>query len=250
MNNTHGPVSWDEETNFGDKEKRTSNKDLFLHLNEGSNTVRIITQAYQYPVHKNIKKDGEPGFGRKVPCSKANGSCPLCDLKYPISPRYYIGVIDRATNAYKVLDVSWNTHQDIKGFAQDKIWGPPVKYDLNIIRDSKSKTKFYTVRPNPHTPLSPADQKIRDEADLQLLEFKSSPLAPEVVQKIVNNIAKDGNLAPPPPPKESKFGKNGAVQIASASDNQTAPVVDFTSGEEEDDVSDIFPDFSAKTASV
>jgi hypothetical protein len=247
-NNTHGPVSWDEETSFGDKEKRTSNKDLFLHLNEGSNTVRIVTQAYQYPVHRNIKKEGEPGFGRKVPCSKENGSCPLCDLGHPISPRYYIGVIDRATNAYKVLDISWSTHQDIKGYAQDKIWGPPVKYDLNIIKDSKSKTKYYTVRPNPHSPLSPADQKIRDEADLQELEFKSSPLAPEVVQKIINNIAQGGSLAAAPPKKESKFGKNGTVKTAAATEAQATPTVDFSAGEGEDDVSDIFPDF--KSASV
>jgi hypothetical protein len=248
MNNkTHGATSWDEDTSFGgDEERRPSNKELFLKLNEGSNTVRIITDAYQYPVHKNIKKDGEPGFGRKVPCSKANGSCPLCDLKYPISPRYYIGVIDRATNAYKVLDVSWSTHQEIKGFAQDKIWGPPMKYDLNIIKDSKSKTKYYTVRPNPHTPLSPSDQKIRDEVDLTELEFKSSPLAPEIVQKIVNNIASGGSLAAPPPPKASKFGKNGTAQAVSAA--ETSPTVDFSSGE--DDVSDIFPDFTAKTASV
>jgi hypothetical protein len=240
--NTHGPIAWDDDTSYGNKEKRASNKDLFLKLKEGSNVVRIVTLPYQYLVHKGVKREGEPGFGRKVPCSQKYGSCPLCALNSVASPRYYIGVIDRADNRYRVLDVSWSTMQDIKGFNNDKIWGEPTKYDINIIKDPKNPQKYYTVRPNPHTPLSTADQQIRDTADLADLEYKSTPLTTEVVQKIVDKILQGGTLAPPVKDNERSAKPNKSTPVAKT---KAAPVVEMSNT---DDVDDIFPDYSTEVA--
>lgn len=258
MATEHGQVSWEATDNFGG-EKKTSNKDLFLKLEEGSNIVRIITPPYQYMVHKSVKAEGDVGFGRKVPCSLKHGSCPLCTMNSKPSPRYYLGVIDRKTGAYKVLDVSWSTFQDIKGFANDQIWGPVEKYDLNIIKDPKNPQKYYTIRPNPHTPLSITDQKMRDEADLQDLEYKSTPLTVEVVQKIVDKLLQGGVLHVPPPREgnDKSFSKSPAAKTASAPVPRAAvkaplvvnlpPVVNLT---ENDNLDDVFPDYgsAAKTA--
>lgn len=242
MENKHGAVDWNDNTNFGGKEKKESNKELFLRLKDGPNVIRLVTRPYQYLTHKGIKKEGEPGFGRKVPCSQAHGSCPLCEMEAQASPRFYLGVIDRAENRYKILDVSWSTLQDIKGFANDPIWGDPTKYDINIHKDPHHPTKYYTVKANPHTPLSPADQKIRDDADLSELDYKSTPLSIEVVQKIVDKVLAGGTLAVSAKKdankKDKKNDKKDAKPVVKS---KAAPVVEMAS---EDDVSDIFPEYA------
>lgn len=243
MQNKHGPISWDDNTNLGGKGKKDTNKELFLRLKDGPNVIRLVTTPYQYYTHKGVKKDDEKGFGRKVPCSQVHGSCPLCDMGLDPSPRYFLGVIDRAENKYKVLDVSWSTLQDIKGFANDPIWGDPMKYDLNIHKDPNHPTKYYTVKANPHTPLSPTDQKLRDEADLTELEYKSTPLTPDVVQKIVDKIAKGGKLAVTASKKEKDETKK-EVAVKSVK-TKAAPVVNLASSD--DDVNDIFPPYEAVT---
>lgn len=237
---SYGKQSWEDSSFGGNKEGKTSNKDLFLKLKDGSNIVRIVTDPYQYIVHKSIKREGDPGFGRKIPCSKSETetNCPLCELGSQPASRYYFGVIDRSTNSYKVLDVSWSTLQDIKGFVNQKIWGDVTKYDLNILKDPKHPTKYYTIQANPHTPLSPSDQKLRDDADLADLEFKSSPMSPELVKKIMDKALAGGALALPPP----KEGQKAKVVVSKpVVAKKTAPAVDVSSND--DDVSDIFPDY-------
>src|SRR5271169_2308843 len=65
---TFGEVSWNDDVFAGENKKQTNSKDLFLRLDEGSNEMRIITQPFQYLVHKH-KKEGDTGFGQKVSCS-------------------------------------------------------------------------------------------------------------------------------------------------------------------------------------
>lgn len=246
MENKHGQISWDDNSNFGGKNKKESNKDLWLKLKDGANILRLVTKPYQYLTHKGVKKEGEPGFGRKVPCSQAHGSCPLCAMDAQASPRYYFGVIDRAENRYKILDVSWSTFQDIKGFVNDPIWGDPMKYDINIHKDANHPTKYYTVKANPHTPLSPADQKLRDDADLSELDYKSTPLQPEVVQKIVDKALAGGTLAASAKKDATKKDKKGDKKDAKpVLKTKAAPVVETTA--EEDNTDDIFPEFSPET---
>lgn len=75
---TFGEISWNDDVFSGEK-KQTNSKDLFLRLKEGTNEMRIVTQPFQYLVHK-YKKEGDAGFGQKVSCSMIHGSCPLCAL--------------------------------------------------------------------------------------------------------------------------------------------------------------------------
>ena len=61
MVNTFGEVSWNDDV-FGGSENKKNSKDLWLRLEEGSNEMRLVTQPFQYLVHK-YKKEDDKGYG-------------------------------------------------------------------------------------------------------------------------------------------------------------------------------------------
>lgn len=239
-NSTFGEVNWTDD--FGGPEKKiVNNKDTWLRLDAGNNVVRLVTAPHQYLVHKGVKAEGEKGFGQKVSCSAVHGSCPLCDQGHKAGPRWLLGVIDRKTSTYKILDVSWQVFSQIKKLANEtEVWGDPNKYDLNIIVDkSGGPTGYYSVQPRPHKPLSAEDQAIRDNADLEDLKRRVTPLTPEQVQKRLDKVLNGGTLAAPvAADKPSK-----ASTSKSTGKSKAAPVVEM---ESEDGVDDIFPEYESK----
>lgn len=188
MNYTYGEVTWDDPS-FEESEKKNS-KDLFLRLDSGDNEMRLLTQPYQYLAHA-YKKEGEPGFGRKVNCSKAHGSCPLCDVGNKPYRRWLLGVISRKTNTYKIIDVKISVLNQIRKYNKNVRWGDPSKYDINIVVDKNGGANgYYTVQPIPKEPLSAADQVIKDSVDYEDLKRRITPPTPEAVQKIIDFINK------------------------------------------------------------
>ena len=166
--NTFGQIDWNDEV-YGDGQKNTNSKDLFLRLDDGSNEMRLVTQPYQYLVHK-VKKDpnNPKDFGQKVLCSAIHGSCPVCTTGDKAKPRWLIGVISRKTNTYKILDISFAVFQQIRKLAKNARWGDPSKYDIDVIVDrAGGATGYYTVQPIAKEPLSAEDQKIKDNVDLE-----------------------------------------------------------------------------------
>ena len=131
-NNTFGEVSWQDDSFSGEKK---NNKDLWLRLDEGSNELRLVTQPFQYLVHK-YKKEGDPGFGQKVSCSMVHGSCALCAANDKPKPRWLLGVISRKTGTYKILDISYAVFSSIRKYARNtQRWGDPTKYDIDMIEN-------------------------------------------------------------------------------------------------------------------
>lgn len=246
MNNLHGEIGWSDNVNFGgDKDKKKLSKDAWLHLDEGSNIVRLITNPHQYVVHKGIKvlnsPKGKKDFGRKVSCSIEHGSCPLCAKGYKQSTRWYLGVIDRKSGQTKILDISYQVYNPIRQLnKKTDVWGDPQKYDIDIIVDKNNIQQYYQVQPIPHKPLTPAEQKQRDEFDVAELVRRCDPFTPEAVQKIVDGIVGDGELAPPP---EVKAKDSGAGKTASKS--SAPPVVDMT---DEESVDSMFPAHDGNSA--
>lgn len=225
---TYGEQSWGDKSG-GYSKDRKSTKDMWLKLNKGPNIVRLLTNPFQYLTHKGVKKVGEPGFGRKVGCSEPNekGSCPLCKKGLKASPRWLVGVLDRKTTSYKVIDIPWQVMSQIRKLNDQEIWGDPTKYDINIIVDDSMPQSYYTVSPHPHKPLSPTEQKFQDEADLEYLKSRTEPLTAETVEKILAKmLGEDGKLFIPTAP-----GKPGQVEM-----NDSTP-----DGESMDE----FPDFNA-----
>lgn len=188
---TFGEISWNDEV-FGDK-KNTNSKDLFLRLKQGDNEVRLITQPFQYLVHK-IKKDpsNTKDFGQKVHCSEIHGSCPACSTD-KAKPRWLLGVISRETGTYKILDISFAVFSQIRKLAKNvQRWGDPTKYDLNIVVDKNGgATGYYSVQPISKEPLSASDQQMRDNVDLDELKRRVTPPTPEQVQSRLDKIFGD-----------------------------------------------------------
>lgn len=225
---TFGEVNWTDDVFAGDK-KATNSKDLFLRLDEGPNEVRLVTQPFQYLVHK-YKKEGDPGFGQKVQCSAIHGSCPLCAGGDKAKPRWLLGVISRKTNTYKVLDISFAVFGAIRKLAKNPKKGDPTKYDINIEVDKNGgATGYYTVQSYDKEPLSATDQAIKDSADLDDLKRRVTPPTPDVVQKRIdkiNGVATDGAAT-------QVAAKKGAVAAKPATTKVAAtPAVNMSDDEE------------------
>ena len=237
--NTFGEVNWNDDVFGGNENKKNTNsKDLFLRLEEGSNEMRLVTQPFQYLVHK-YKKEGDPGFGQKVSCSAIHGSCPLCESGDKAKPRWLLGVISRKTGTYKILDISFAVFSQIRKLARNtQRWGDPTKYDIDIVVDKNGgATGYYSVQPISKEPLSAADQQIKDNVDLDDLKRRVTPPTAEVVQKRLDKI-------------------NGVVGAATASPSAPAPKAQAAAAKapavsmtDDEDMDAAFPAYSAETAS-
>lgn len=210
-----GEVSWDEiPDNNG--EKKTNSNDLFLRLDSGDNEVRLVTQPFQYQVHKYQKSDGT-GFAQKVPCS-VSADCPMCMKGDEAKPRWLLGVISRKTQTFKILDIAKGVLDDIKGFSRNPKIGSPDKFDINIVVDKDGgPTGYYKVQNYSKEPLSAADQVIKDSVDFEDLKRRSSPPTADIVQRRMDRI--DGIV--------SKHGQGGKPAPATkpAPKATPAPVV-------------------------
>lgn len=229
MTTTFGEVSWNDDV-FAGSEKKNS-KDLFLRLDEGSNEMRLVTQPFQYLVHK-YKKEGDPGFGQKVSCSAIHGSCPLCAMGDKAKPRWLIGVISRKTGTYKILDISFAVFSQIRKYARNtQRWGDPTKYDIDIVVDKNGgATGYYAVQPIPKEPLSATDQQIKDAVDFEDLKRRVTPPTPDMVQKRIdkiNGVTGEAVEATPTPGKATKAAKASPAPVnMSDEEDESFPAYD------------------------
>ena len=213
-NGKYGLVSWDEvDTAANERTQRENDKDLFLHLEDGPNKVRILTKPHQFMVH-NYKEPGDTGWGFKVMCSKHNGKCVLCDRaekfrakgasgdkeskelfsQQKAKKRWLVGVIDRKSDTVKILDISYSIFSSLKELNNEESWGPPETYEINIKVNKKGgATGFYTVLPIEKRPLSASDLELKKKAMEELadkLVSKCQPPSPEDVEKRLESIKK------------------------------------------------------------
>jgi len=217
--NTFGEVSWSDDVFGGQEKKNTNSKDLFLRLEEGSNELRLITQPFQYLVHK-YKKEGDTGFGQKISCSAIHGSCPLCTLGDKAKPRWLLGVISRKSGTYKILDISFAVFSQIRKLAKNtQRWGDPAKYDIDIVVDKAGgATGYYSVQPISKEPLSAADQKIKDDVDFDDLKRRVTPPTADLVQGRMNKI--DGVTSPSAPAAKGAPAVKAAAAPVSMTDDE------------------------------
>ena len=233
-----GEVSWDDEVVVGNADRKTNYKDMFLKLESGPNIVRIITKAHQYVSHKWKPEGDEKGYGHRVMCSKPGpgATCPLCDDKTnPDRPkrRWFLGVIDRKTDTYKILDVSITVFKAIQALARDEDWGTPDKYDIDITVDRQGgATGYYTVKPKPHKALTASDLQKKEMANSEGLEELKRKVQPPTFEKVEERM------------KKIMEGLNGGVTVQASSGGK-ANKVEVAS--EEDDDED-FPNADTKAA--
>jgi hypothetical protein len=236
---TFGEINWNDDVFGGqDGKKNTNSKDLFLRLEEGSNEMRLVTQPFQYLVHK-YKKENDPGFGQKVSCSAIHGSCPLCTTGDKAKPRWLLGVISRKTGTYKILDISFAVFSQIRKLARNtQRWGDPTKYDIDIVVDKNGgATGYYSVQPIAKEPLSAADQQLKDGADLDDLKRRVTPPTADVVQKRLDKI--NGVTTDSAATVAATTSK-----AAKAAPKAAAPAVSMT---DDEDVGEAFPAYNGDT---
>jgi len=207
--NKYGLVSWDD-VEFPPKNNGKSfQKDEYMKLQNGDNFMRIVTKPAQYKVHTWKTSPNAPGFGDKVYCSfDLHGKCACCEtmveiekkdgkkIKVPNQPkkRWWIGVIDRRDQRYKLIDISENVFKMIQDYSREEDYGAPERYDINIKMDKNAPpAKYYTVLAKVPKPMSPADLEIKAGADLERLAAKCTPPTPEQVVARMNALrAKKG----------------------------------------------------------
>jgi hypothetical protein len=211
-----GEVSWTDSSL--DSSKKTNGKDSFMRLGPGSNVIRLLTLPHQYHQHKYML-DGGKKFGYRINCSGENGSCPICEKGDKAKRRWFLGVIDRKNNAYKILDIGFAVFKAIQTLAKDDDWGDPSRYDIDIVVDPNGgSTGYYTVVAKPPKPLSAADLVIKEENDPEELARRAVPPSSEKVQERLQRIAEEINTPGTP---------SLAASAAASSDEDDADEVDF-----------------------
>ena len=222
----YGEVNWGDAASESSKK---NSKDLFLRLSPGSNIVRVVTLPHQYYLHK-YKVPGERGYGHRVYCSQVHGSCAVCATGDAPKRRWFIGVIDRKSNAYKVLDIGYSVFKSINTLVKDADWGSPDQYDIDIVVDPNGgATGYYAVVAKPPKPLSASDMQLMDNNPSDDLQARTKPPEPAAVEKRIQKLV-------------DEFNAQGG-SATSTSGRATMPV-----STEEDETD--FPNYDQKTKSA
>jgi hypothetical protein len=178
-----GETTWTESTGGN---TATAGKDSFLRLSPGSNIVRLVTAPHAYYQHK-FELTGGKKWGYRLNCSDPdhNKDCVVCQSGNKAKRRWFIGVIERKTGLYKILDIGYAVFQGIKKYASDDDWGDPSQYDIDIVVDPKAgPMNFYSVVCKPKKPLSADDIKKKEDADPTTdLSRRTSPPEPSKVKE-------------------------------------------------------------------
>src|ERR1019366_251558 len=182
----NGEVNWTDVS--GGEKKSGGGKDTFMRLMPGSNIVRVVTLPFQYNQHR-YSPDGGKKYGYRVNCSMANGSCPLCEKGDKPKRRWYLGVIDRKTNMYKILDIGYGVFKGISSYVKDESWGDTNRYDVDLLTDpNNGPMAYYTVVCKPPKPLSAGDLQIKAENDVEDLARRAQAPTPEKVAEKLRAI--------------------------------------------------------------
>ena len=190
--NTFGEQSWSDVV-LNSSEKKNS-KDMFMRLSPGSNVVRLLTLPHAYYQHKHMV-DGGKKYGYRINCAdpKDRDNCPVCK-KGEDKPkrRWFLGVIDRKTDTYKILDIGYSVFKAIQTLAKDDDWGDPSRYDIDIVVDPNGgSTGYYTVVAKPPKPLSAGDLVKREENTAEELVRRATPPTSEKVQERLDRIMEE-----------------------------------------------------------
>lgn len=192
----YGMVTWNDAQNQENKRQFSNEERVkfeFANLKEGNNIYRVVTDLYAFSVHKFKATESEKGYGKRVYCSKPlHGSCPCCEAGSKAKQRHLVGVIDRADQKLRILDLGSQVYQQLVEYKDDIEWGVPTMYDINIRKNSKAGASgFYTVMPRSKAPVSQADQELLT-ASLKDLErdmsLRVTPPKPESVEKRMESL--------------------------------------------------------------
>jgi hypothetical protein len=186
-----GMQDWDAVEIKSNAPSNTPRKDLYMRLEAGENRVRIITKPFQYLVHRYKPAPDAPGYGERILSSLPHGSDPVMDkTKQKPKRKWLIGVIDRKTQSYKILDMGTLIFKGIQELVRDtEDWGDPSMYDISIKVDKQGgPSGYYAVIPKAKKALSLADVELKQQVDLEDLAKRVTPPTPQQVKDRMDAI--------------------------------------------------------------
>lgn len=188
-----GLSNWNQE--IKGRPNQPDKKDVFMRLQDGDNKVRIITEPYQYLSFK-YKEENDAGFGDKVNASMPLETDPLYLRGFKPKRRWLVGVINRKTDQFELLDISVVVYKAIQNLFRDEAYGDPKTYDVVIKVDRNGgATGYYNVIPRPPTPLTEKDLKIIQESNHEeVLVRRCTPPSANWVKARVNAIREKKHL--------------------------------------------------------
>jgi hypothetical protein len=195
-------------------------KDNFLRLSPGSNVVRILTLPHEYYQHKLVVEGGKR-WGYRIGCGSPenNIDCAVCQRGDKPKRRWFLGVIDRKTGQYKVLDIGWSVYSNILTYVNDPDWGDCSAYDVDIIVNPHSGPQdYYKTAPKPKKPLSEEDLRLKAENPTENLNKRCQPWTAERIQAELNKIDND---------VESDLATRGTAVSDDPFDSSDNPFTDF-----------------------
>lgn len=205
MKRQFGLVEWDS-VEFKNNARQSGGKDEFIYLTEGDNEVRLLTKAYQYSLHR-FKDEGEGGIGKRIKCavSEENDECVLCDgsKELNVKPqepkeRWYVGIIDREHEMYKIMDISQLIFKQLQKYNRNDKIGSPLNFDINIVVDKEGgPAGYYTLQKYDKEPLSAHDVELKKKVDTERLLRLCNPLPPEKVVEAIKRHRADSGYQPP-----------------------------------------------------
>jgi len=123
----------------------------YMKFKQGDNNFRILSSAiigYEYWTTENKPVRSKEQF-KETPNAKEDK-----DGKVSIKHFWAFVVVDLDDSVIKILEVTQLSIQNIiKSFVDNKTWGDPKGYDLNVNRAGEGLETKYTVMPSPHSPV-------------------------------------------------------------------------------------------------
>lgn len=195
----YGLKDWDD-VEIKQVNQNQNRRDIYMRLGHGSNVLRVLTKPHEYLVHRydpnnpTNDKEKNSGYGERVMSSMFHGSDPLVDRGFKPKRRWLVGILDRKTSSYKIMDMSVSVFKAVQELVRDEDWGDPSQYDIDVKVDKQGgPSGYYTVIPKSKKPLSAADLDIKSQVDLEDLKRRCTPPTPEKVAELVAAIEAKAN---------------------------------------------------------
>lgn len=98
--------------------------------------------------------------------------CPFCDNSAQVIQFWLLGCIDRQNNECVVYKVRYNVFYWIRKFANDRIWGDPTQYDLEVDKDYNG---LHAVTTHAKKELTQEEQLLKEKFDCNFLKENCKP---------------------------------------------------------------------------
>jgi len=220
-----GRVSWASVAEASPTTKDKEAKPFPVIDMKGNNKtwkLRVLDSApLSYRCHFVLDKNGK---NTKVNCT-LDDTCPVQVEKTKSlcgglqgDRRFYLKVLDRATNLIQVIDVGPQIINGIGQLIENSDWGPCSEYDISLKKGAQGANPLYTVSPSPKKPLTEEDLALLaasedpEHADFIDLESRAKPLAADVINKIMKGGESiQASLAPKRP--QSTPSPKGSIVV-------------------------------------